>query len=656
MHHQAFADHTGLQALVAHREGDFHATEEVALHPVRAREHDVLVAVRIEVIDAMVFEKAPHDRAHGDVLGQALHPGAQRAHAAYDQIDLHAGARGLVQLGNDRRLKQCVHFRDDARFPARRRRFRFAANRFEQVRVHRERRLPEAVQMRLASDARELLEDDVHVGAQRFVRRHQAEVRVQTCGARVIVAGAEVDVALEERLLALTRATHHEQHLRVALVADHAIDHVRAHGFEARGPVDVRFFVEAREQLHHDRDFLAVAGGFHQGVHQRRLVAGAVDRLLDGHDIGVARRLQQQFEHGLEAVVRVMQQQVALIDEIEHRGRSRHAFGQRGHERHELQVRTVDHLGQRHQAHEVHGALHAVAVRVAQPAFRLQASHEASGRAGVDFQTHGVAEVTRREFALQGGAQVGDFVFVDEQIAVTRDAELVAALGREPREQLARKAQHKRAEQHEAVGQRRERGGHRHETGQGARGLHDGELGVAAEGVLAFELDGEVQALVEHAGERVRGVQPDGREHRHEFAHEVVAGPFDLSVVPLSGGVKRDAFGLQLRQDAVEHGVLLLDKRLCPGADLRVNLLKSHAVGREHARILAHLLLQSGDADLEEFIQIATHDTDETQAFQQWRGRIGRLGKYAFIERKNAQLAVEQRVIHIERAKDMGLA
>ena len=260
------------------------------------------------------------------------------------------------------------------------------------------------------------------------------------------------------------------------------------------------------------------------------------------------------------------------------------------------------------------------------------------------------------KFALECRAQVRDLVFVDEQVAVAGHAKLVATLGGEAREEFACEAQHERAEQHEAVGQGGQRWRHGHEAGQGTRGLDDGQFRVAPEGILAFELHGEVQALVEDSRERVRGVEADGREHRYQFAQEVVAGPLDLSVVPLAGRMKGDAFGLEFRQNAVEHRVLLFDERLCPGADLRVNLLERHAVGREHARILAHLLFQSGDADFEELVQIAAHDTDEAQALEQWRCRIGRLGEHAFVECEDAQLTIEQRVIHIERAKDMGLA
>jgi hypothetical protein len=44
-------------------EGEFDAFEEVALHPVGAGEIDVFLAAGVEVHDAVMFKKAPDDRA-----------------------------------------------------------------------------------------------------------------------------------------------------------------------------------------------------------------------------------------------------------------------------------------------------------------------------------------------------------------------------------------------------------------------------------------------------------------------------------------------------------------------------------------------------------------------------------------------------------------
>ncbi len=100
-----------------------------------------------------------------------------------------------------------------------------------------------------ARGTREQLEHVLDVLADLLVGGEQAKVGVQPCGARMIVAGAQVRVAAQLELLALGAiqfAPHHQQHLGMALVANHAVDHMRAGGFEPLCPVDIGFLVKAR--------------------------------------------------------------------------------------------------------------------------------------------------------------------------------------------------------------------------------------------------------------------------------------------------------------------------------------------------------------------------------------------------------------------------
>ena len=57
---------------IEHRERDLDPAEEVASHPVGAREPDLVAAVVREIPDPAVLEEAADDRAHADVLGEAL--------------------------------------------------------------------------------------------------------------------------------------------------------------------------------------------------------------------------------------------------------------------------------------------------------------------------------------------------------------------------------------------------------------------------------------------------------------------------------------------------------------------------------------------------------------------------------------------------------
>src|SRR5205085_4222842 len=94
---EAPADDAALESGVEHREAELDAPEEVARHPVGAREVNVLGAAIVEVKDARMLEEAADDRAHTNVFRQAFNARAQRAHAAHDELDLHAGARGGIE-------------------------------------------------------------------------------------------------------------------------------------------------------------------------------------------------------------------------------------------------------------------------------------------------------------------------------------------------------------------------------------------------------------------------------------------------------------------------------------------------------------------------------------------------------------------------------
>src|SRR5204863_8463855 len=57
--------------LFANREGNLHATEEIALHPVGTCEVQLARAVVTEEENSRMLEKTPDDRAHADVLRDA---------------------------------------------------------------------------------------------------------------------------------------------------------------------------------------------------------------------------------------------------------------------------------------------------------------------------------------------------------------------------------------------------------------------------------------------------------------------------------------------------------------------------------------------------------------------------------------------------------
>ncbi len=135
-----------------------------------------------------------------------------------------------------------------------------------------------------ATHAGELLEHLVHVLAQGRVGGQQAVVGVEPRGLGVVVAGAQVHVVAQPLLL----AAHDMHHLGVGLVGHHPIDDDGAGLLQPRGERQVVGLVEARAQLDHHRDLLAVPGRLHQGVDDGRVGTGAIQGLLDGQHPGIA--------------------------------------------------------------------------------------------------------------------------------------------------------------------------------------------------------------------------------------------------------------------------------------------------------------------------------------------------------------------------------
>ena len=169
-----------------------------------------------------------------------------------------------------------------------------------------------------------------------------------------------------------------------------------------------------------------------------------------------------------------------------------------------------------------------------------------------------------------------------------------------------------------------------------------GGVRAASKGILAFKLNGKVEALVEHFRERMRWIESDRCQYRHHFTDEIIPDPFALRFVPGGATQKADAFGCQCRQDdVVEMLILLGDDRVGLGRYQAISLLRRFAVGGRARGMRLDLFLETGHADFEKFIQIAGDDTQEAQTFKQGYTLVFRLGQNASVERQKTQLAVE---------------
>ena len=264
-----------------------------------------------------MLEELADDRSDADPLRHAREARLDRAGAADDEVDVHAGLRGAVERFDDRDVHDRVELEHDPRLATGLGVGDLAIDELQEARAQAVRRDEQPAERPLAREAGQDVEQVRHVRADLRAAGQQPEVHVQAGGLRVVVAGPDVDVAAQAGPL----ATDDERGLAVRLEADQPVDDVRAGPLQLAGPDDVGLFVEAGLDLDQDHDLLAALGGPDERLHQRRVAGRPVQRLLDRQDIGIVGGLGDEPLDGRgERLVRVVDQDVAGPDGREHVG------------------------------------------------------------------------------------------------------------------------------------------------------------------------------------------------------------------------------------------------------------------------------------------------------------------------------------------------
>ena len=269
------------------------------------------------MVDAGVLEEPPHDADDADPRGQGGHAGPQRADATHAEVDIHASLGRAVQRRDDVRVGEPVELGPDPGAPARPGVRRFPIHELDHALQQVRRRHQDLAERRAGGlrRSRELVEQIVQVGPERFVRRQEPEIGIERRRHGVVVAGPDVHVAPDTALL----AAHDESRLGVGFQLDEAVHDPDPRLLELPGPVDVSLLVEPCLELDEDEHFLAARGSAEQRVDDPRVSPRTVQRELDRHDVGVVRRLDEQpLDARLERVVGMVHQDVAFGEGREH--------------------------------------------------------------------------------------------------------------------------------------------------------------------------------------------------------------------------------------------------------------------------------------------------------------------------------------------------
>ena len=215
-------------------------------------------------------------------------------------------------------------------------------------RQRRHRHLLELARLGIAGD---VVEHPRRVAPDRRLGGEVGEVGVDARRDRVVVAGSGVHIGREVAAL----AAHHHRELGVGLQFDEAVDDLHAGAFEVARPADVGFLVEPRLQLDQGGDGFAGFGGLRQRAHDRRIVRGAVQRLLDRDHVGIARGLLQELHDHVERFIGVVDNQVFLTDRRKDvAAMVAHALGMAWNVRRELKIRPVEAGQLRQLVHRQH--------------------------------------------------------------------------------------------------------------------------------------------------------------------------------------------------------------------------------------------------------------------------------------------------------------
>src|ERR1700733_2840701 len=298
---------------ITYGEDDLAAFKEIARHPVGTAAIDFVLAPVGKIKDAAVLKETANYRAHTNVLAYPRNPRANGTDSAHDQVDLHPGLRSFIKGFNHCLLKQRIHLGDNVRGTASQRVLGFAMDHADGALRQGQRRYQQRsviVRFRMCS---EVIEDTMHAGRDLRVGRQQAEIRVETRGIGIVVAGAEVHIPAGDTVRIV--ANQHGQ-LAVRLEPDDAMEDLHPGIFKIARPADVRGFVETSHQLHHDGYFLGLRS-LGKGVEHGRVGTGAIKRLFHGDYARILRTQLHEIDHGIGGVVGVVEQQVMVTEFVE---------------------------------------------------------------------------------------------------------------------------------------------------------------------------------------------------------------------------------------------------------------------------------------------------------------------------------------------------
>ena len=149
---------------------------------------------------------------------------------------------------------------------------------------------------------------------------------------------------------------------------------------------------------------------------------------------------------------------------------------------------------------------------------------------------------------------------------------------------------------------------------------------------LAAQEDGQVEVQAGEERERMARVDGHGGDDRIDFPFKEAFQPEALVVIEGIDADEVQAAGLQFALDIGIIAVLIGDELMDHGLDGIELFLRRHTGDIDMVDAAFDEVLDAGNADHEEFIQVGRGDGDEVQLFQKRIGRHDGFTQDAFVE------------------------
>ena len=459
----------------------------------------------------------------------------------------------------------------------------------------------------------------------------------------MVVAGAEMRVAAHAAAL----APHHQAEFGVGLELGETEHDLHASRFERASEADIGLLVEPGAQLDHRRDRLAAFRRLDQRLDDRAVARRAIQRLLDRHHGGIQRRLAQELHHHVEALERMMHDDVLGADRREAvAAEIADPLGEARHVGREQQVGAVvdDQLLDVDDADQPVMLLHLGLLDVELVGDQLGEFRRHRG-IHVEMDHHAAAAALER--GLVGAHKILGLL-LELDVGVADHPEHALAADMEAGEQPVEEHSDQILENHEAGLMRRGQAtvAARRQPYEALdlAGQHDQPGHDMALVVIAQQPEHQPQAHVGDERERMRRIDRQRRQDRKDPFHEAGLEPGAILVVERVDAEHVDAdraqAGAELLPDA-----LLVGEQGAGALRHRGELLRRRAaVGRALGERLAHLADQAGDPHRIELVEIAGADGQEADPLEQRIALVVGFLDHALVEIEPGELAVDEAV------------